>query len=96
MLTTRDPASRVLSGLLSCGIGLIDDISRSITEAHFTDPTLKSLYRAVLTYRTVAGGVLSPDGVAGLTSGVDAGTAALVRETYDALVAQPETVDGAR
>lgn len=96
MLSTRDPAERVLSGLLACGVGLIDEVSRSITESHFTDPTLKSLYRAILVYRTVAGGALSADGVAGLTSGADAGTAALVREVYDALVARPETMDGTR
>lgn len=96
MLASREPAPRVLSGLLACGVGLIDEVSRSLTEAHFTDPTLRSLWRAILVYRTVAGGVLTPEGVSDLTSGADAGTAALVKETYDALVAVPETFDGTR
>lgn len=96
MLTTRDPALRVLSGLLSCGVDLIDEISRTIAEHHFTDLTLRSVYRAVLTYRSVAGGVLSPQGVADIISGADAGTAALFTETYEALKLAPETIEGTR
>lgn len=84
-----EPARTVLAGLFTNDVYLIDEVSRSITESHFVDPTLRSLYRSALSYRSIAGGVLTPAAVADLCSGADAGTAALVSELYAALSVQP-------
>jgi hypothetical protein len=91
-----EPALRVLAGALSCGVDLIDDLSRLVTDDHFSDPTLRTLWRAVLTYRSVASGVLTRRVIENMTSKVAPGTAALIREQFDALQRQPETPDTAR
>lgn len=93
---SQDAASKVLSGLLAGDAGLIDEIQRRVTEEHFVDPTLRSIYRLILSYRSISGGVLNRDAVEQFTSRVDAGTAALMRETFDALAADPVTPDVVR
>lgn len=93
----RDSASQVLAGLLTNDVQLIDDIGRVTSEDHFTDPTLRSLFRSILTYRSIGGGVLGEQAIDSLTDGADAGTAALLRETFDALRAgDPTPPDVAR
>lgn len=93
----RDAASQVLSGLLTNDVSLIDEVQRRLGEEHFTDPTLRQLYSLILTYRSISqGGVLGRDAVEQFTSKVDAGTAALMREVFDALVATPVTPDVCR
>lgn len=91
-----DAASQVISGLLTNGIDLIDDVSRRTREEHFTDPVLRSLFRTVLSYRSISGGVLPPEAIEAVTDGADAGTAAHIRETYAALRAAPLASDVAR
>ncbi len=92
----RDSASQVISGLLTNDIFLIDDISRLTREEHFTDPTLRALYRSILSYRSVGQGVLPTEAIDAIMQGADAGTAALLRETYDALRGTPAAPDVAR
>jgi replicative DNA helicase len=91
---SREAAAQVLSGLLTNDVVLIDDIARSINEDYFTDPTLRSLYNLVLTYRSLGQGVLRPEAVEQFTAkSVDTGSAALLRELYDSLVALPVAPD---
>jgi replicative DNA helicase len=77
-------------------VTLVDEVSRLISEAHFIDPTLRSLFRGALAFRSIADGVLTSTAVSDLVSGSDAGTAALVVETFEALVASPATAADAR
>lgn len=94
---SRDAASQVLSGLMTNDVALVDDISRSITEEHFTDPTNRSLYKLILTYRSVAGGLLPASAVEQFTSAsADTGSAALLRELHAALSEDPVTSDVTR
>jgi replicative DNA helicase len=93
---SSDPSKVVLTALFTHDMQLIDEISRSLTENHFVDPILRSLFRGVLTYRSVANGLLTASAVEDLVSGVDAGTAAVVRETYAALVAESASTSDAR
>jgi replicative DNA helicase len=91
-----DPSRVVLSAIFTNDVSLVDEVARLVTEAHFTDPTLRSLYRGALAFRSIADGVLTAVAVSDLVSGSDAGTAALVTETFDALVATPATPADAR
>jgi hypothetical protein len=78
-------------------VTLVDDISRSITEDHFTDPTNRSLYRLITTYRQVAGGLLPASAVEQFTAkSADTGSAALLRELHAALVDDPVPADVTR
>lgn len=92
----RDPAARVLSGLLSCGVILIDEVSRNITEQHFQDPTYRDLYRLILTYRSVAEGVLNRDALGQMVAKLDAGSEAVLVETFDALASDPIDIPATR
>lgn len=92
----RDPARILLSALFANDIHLIDDVSRFLTEAHFTDPNLRSLYRSTLSFRSIADGVLTATAVSDLVSNTDAGTAALISELYASLSATPATPADAR
>lgn len=94
---SRDAAAQVLSGLMTNDVTLIDDISRSITEDHFTDPTNRSLYRLITTYRAVAGGLLPASAVEQFTAkSADTGSAALLRELHAALIEDPVPADVTR
>lgn len=89
----RDSSYQVLSGLLANDVDLIDEVQRTITEQHFTDPTLRSIYRLILTYRSVSQGVLNTAALEQHVASVEAGTAALTREVFEALLAEPLTPD---
>lgn len=93
---SSDPAKVVLSALFTQDVRLIDELSRYLSENHFVDPTLRSLFRGVLSYRSVANGLLTSAAVEDLVKGTDAGTAAVVRETYAALVSEKVTASDAR
>lgn len=93
---SRDAASAVLSGLLSGDVGLIDEVQRGLSQEHFVDPTLRALYELILTYRGISGGVLHREAVEQFTSGMDAGSAAVYREAFDALAAEAVTPDVVR
>jgi replicative DNA helicase len=92
----NDPARVVLSAVFTNDVSLIDEVSRSLTEAHFVDPTLRSLYRSALSYRSISQGVLTPLAVDNIVSGIDAGQAALIQELFAALAAEPRTPADAR
>lgn len=84
---SSDPAKVVLSALFTNDVSLIDELSRLLSEHHFVDPALRSLYRATLTYRSVSGGLLTAAAVESMVSDTDAGTAAVVKEHFAALSA---------
>lgn len=92
----NDPARVVLSAIFTNDVPLIDEVSRSLTEAHFVDPMLRSLYRSALSYRSVSAGVLSTLAVENLVSGIDAGQAALIQELFASLSGQARTPADAR
>ncbi|MFA7264806.1 MAG: DnaB-like helicase C-terminal domain-containing protein [Candidatus Nanopelagicales bacterium] len=91
-----DSASQVVAGMLSNDVVLIDEIDRSVKEEHFVDPTLRSLFRSAIYYRRQADGVLPSAAIDALTGDLDAGTAALFRETYESLRDAGVTSDIAR
>lgn len=82
----RESSYELLSGLLSNGVDLIDEVQRSVTEEHFTDPTLRTIYRLLLSYRSIAQGVLTRDGLDQYLQSSEAGTAAQTREMFDTLI----------
>jgi replicative DNA helicase len=85
---THEPAALTLSGMLcSSDTSVLDELSPQLTEWHFTDPIYRSIFRTLLAYRLVAGGVLSRSAVCQLVERSEAGTGALLLETYDALKA---------
>lgn len=91
-----DPAKVVLSALLTQDVHFIDEISRTIVEHHFSDPILRSLFRSVLTVRSVANGLLTEASLNDLVRDTDAGTAAVVKETYSALLLDKVSASDAR
>lgn len=90
------PDAMVLAGLLAGDVALHDEVTAVVGEKHLDDPTLRTLYGHMRTYRSTTGGVLTPAALDDLTADVDRGTAALLTETYNALLTARPTPEATR